>query len=358
MGLVRRHETGYNFMGDTLTGATFRWGDTFAANPLMAPWPELADISISNYCTNTCRYCYRNSSPAGGFMSLADYRCVLEQLTDKKYGAVFQVALGGGEPLQHPDIIEIFRTTREDYAIIPNYTTSGIAFTPEIIKATRQYCGAVAISYDPYRTAMTGQQLAKLGAKLAETKIKANIHFVLSEVSIDQASDILSGACDEYFTSFNSIVFLTYKPLGMAGDDDCLKPGEKLRRFLQLVDQPATKIKIGFDACFVPNLLCNTMVDADFLDSCECGFFSVYVDENLNVLPCSFCNDAQYSFNLREYTFADIWQRRFQKYREAAAGNCTVNCSSAQQCRGKCVFFKQLQFCHTSATISPISEVS
>jgi MoaA/NifB/PqqE/SkfB family radical SAM enzyme len=53
----------------------------------------------------------------------------------------FQVALGGGNPNQHPDFIEILRLTREDYGIVPNYTTNGRGLSDTVLEATRRYCG-------------------------------------------------------------------------------------------------------------------------------------------------------------------------------------------------------------------------
>ena len=57
-----------------------------------------------------------------------------------------QVALGGaGSPNEHEDFDKIVRYTRE-HDIIPNYTTSGIGITDEMVRITKQFCGAVACS--------------------------------------------------------------------------------------------------------------------------------------------------------------------------------------------------------------------
>jgi len=111
--IIRKHSDGYNFVGNPETGITFRWGKTTKEDPKIAPWPELADISISNYCSKQCNFCYRNSGPSGDFMSIKDYGFVLDNLSDKKWGKVFQVALGGGEPTEHPDFIKILEITRK-----------------------------------------------------------------------------------------------------------------------------------------------------------------------------------------------------------------------------------------------------
>ncbi|MBZ2164473.1 radical SAM/SPASM domain-containing protein [Methanobacterium spitsbergense] len=345
--MIRKHYDGYNFVGIPETGITFRWGKNFKENPYMAPWPELADISISNYCTNECEYCYRSSNPEGKLISIKNYEFILEQLTSNKYGAVFQVALGGGEPLLHPDFNEILEITKEKFNIIPNYTTSGKFFDEKNIESTKKYCGAIAISYDPYRD-LSLDELYKIGSNLFENDIKANIHYVISEKTLDNAIEIIEGKYDKYFEMFNAIIFLTHKPFGRADNQDSIKSPDKLNSFLNLIDNPISKVRIGFDACFVPILMKNTDVDNNMIDSCECGFFSVYIDENLNVMPCSFCNNDKYKYNLKEFNFEDIWQNKFLDYRnsitEYGRTDCG-DCDKLSECRGKCPFFDELFLC-------------
>ena len=225
--MIRKHFEGYNFVGVQETGVTFRWGSSFNEDPKMAPWPELADISISNYCTNGCSYCYRDSGKDGKFMSIDDYKLVLKNLTSEKYGSIFQIAIGGGEPLLHPNFHEIIQLTWEN-GIIPNYTTSGKFFTQENIESTRKYCGAVAISWDPYRD-LSIDELSELGNYLKNEGIKANIHYVISEKTIQTAMEILNGNFDDKLGYFNSIIFLTHKPVGRALKSDSIKSEDKLK---------------------------------------------------------------------------------------------------------------------------------
>lgn len=103
MPALRRHASGYNFIGVPETGLTVRWGSSVEIDPKRAPWPELADISISNRCSKGCAFCYRDSTPDGGLMTLDAYRYALESLTSPVWGPVFQVALGAGAMVPDPD---------------------------------------------------------------------------------------------------------------------------------------------------------------------------------------------------------------------------------------------------------------
>lgn len=343
--MIRKHFDNYNFVGYSESGVTFRWGNSFKDNPYEAPWPELADVSISNYCTENCDYCYRSSDVNGSFISLEDYELILKELSSSKYGSVFQIALGGGEPLLHPNFEEILKLTHQ-YGIIPNYTTNGKHFNEKNLEFTKKYCGAIAISFDNYRN-LSLENLRNISILLNQYDIKSNIHFVLSEKTLNQAISILNGKYDDYLKNFNSIIFLTYKPLGNASKDDMIISKNKLLNFLKLVDNPLTSIKIGFDACFVPTILRNTDVDSELVDSCECGFFSVYINENLDVMPCSFCNDEHFKFNLKNFSFEEIWSEKFKNYKNLMNKNkegC-FKCSVQDECRGMCPFFKDLTFC-------------
>lgn len=338
--IIRRHAEHYHFWGDTETGMTLRWGETLEHNPDLAPWPELVDISISNYCSKGCEFCYRDSTTAGESMTVSDYEFVLDSLLSKTWGNVFQVALGGGEPLEHPQFLEILKTT-VDRGIVPNFTTNGLGITKKVAHAIKGLVGAIAIS----TSSLHKVDFEKVKI-LVENGIKTNLHYVLSDESIDEAIDILKGKFNEVLEGVSGLIFLTYKPKGRADKESCLKKDERLMEFLSLVNQKECTTRIGFDACFVPALLLYTETNPDFVDSCECAFFSVYIDEKMNVKPCSF-SDNRFCYNLKDYTFEDIWNEKFCEYRNLITNRevCKNKCKNIHNCRGNCVYFKEINYC-------------
>jgi radical SAM protein with 4Fe4S-binding SPASM domain len=338
--IIRRHGPGYNFYGNTETGLTMRWGGSPQVNPVYAPWPELADISISNHCTKECGFCYRDSGRNYSFMSVEQYEYVLSALRSERWESVFQVALGGGEPLEHPDFREIIRKTNEK-GIVVNFTTNGIYLDAETVDFLKGRIGALAISADGLRKLDGGK--IKL---LAEAGIKTNIHFILDNRSIHEAVEILKGKHNGLLKHINGVVFLTYKPVGRAAPDRCLNADPHLAEFTALIDKNRCVSRIGFDACFVPVLMKHTDINVDYVDSCECGFFSVYIDEKLNVKPCSFANNDRFSYNLKEYAMELIWKEKFEEYRqEVTRRKCSNECKNRDHCRGKCFYYEVLSLC-------------
>ncbi len=145
MVIIKQYkEENYSVMFNQKTGALARIEKKGYREPKYSNHgPELLDISISNWCDKGCSFCYRDSNPSGKSISLKDYENILVQA---KECDVFQIALGGGNPNQHPNFIDILKLTRE-YNIVPSYTTNGRGLTKEILEASKKYCGAVAVSY-------------------------------------------------------------------------------------------------------------------------------------------------------------------------------------------------------------------
>lgn len=327
-------------MANYTTGVTFRWGTTFDDNPEFAPYPELIDISISNRCDKNCTFCYRDSNKDGKLMDVDEYDFILNQLTNEKYGPVFQVALGGGEPCEHPDLIQIIKNTREK-GIVPNLTTNGEYLTDELIQTFKQDCGAIALSMSDFQDKFS---LTKL-KKLVKRNVKFNIHYLLAKDTISDAIKILDGGYDHLLNGVNAVVFLTHKSMGRANEKNNLEKGELLTTFLSKIDNKQSSTRIGFDACFVPLLLRHTNIDTQFVDACECGFFSAYIDENLTVKPCSFSNNEQFNYSLKDFSLEEIWHNKFKKYRDVAGNQCSISCSKNNECR-TCVYHSYLNLCH------------
>jgi radical SAM protein with 4Fe4S-binding SPASM domain len=341
MEFIRRHSTDYNFVANVNNGMTMRWGKTLDENPYKAPLPELVDISISNHCTKGCSFCYRNSIPNNHFMSVDDYEFVLKSMSDERWGNVFQVALGGGEPLEHPDFIEILKNTRK-YNVVPNFTTNAMHITKEIATQIKPLVGAVAISFPNILTIPISKAHIFI-----EEGIKTNIHFLLDRKSVKQGIEILEGKYNDLLKGFNSIIFLTFKPMGRGREDLCLELNDDLKNFCRLIDKHNCNLNIGFDSCFMPMLMHFTNTTIDFIEPCECAFFSAYVDENLNVKPCSFTNHIRDTYSLKEKSFSEIWNIHWDTYRDAQKNTCERECKNSINCRGGCPYYSLINLCKT-----------
>jgi len=95
--------------------------------------PELVDIKITNFCTKDCPFCYQDSHGEGQHANYFDVTSVLHSLNKLE---VFEVAIGGGEPTEHPKFKHILQYINQCTNITPNFSTASLEWLdkdPEIL---------------------------------------------------------------------------------------------------------------------------------------------------------------------------------------------------------------------------------
>lgn len=311
-------------------------------DPFMRCFPSLIDIGIMErcVCSSKCKVdCYQKACDrTGSNMSLDDYRCIMEQ----SKGKVFQCALGGaGDPDTHEHFEEILKITRE-YGIVPNFTTSGITFTKEKAELCKKYCGAVAVSF--HNEEYTYNALSML----IEAGVKTNIHYVLSAKSIDDA--IYRLKYDRFPSGINAVVFLLYKPIGLGRAENVLTADNpKVKEFFEIIDSGDFNFKVGFDSCTCAGIINNTSnIDLQSIDFCEGGRHSMYIDANMNAMPCSFGNqDPKWHVSLRTHTIQEAWDGAvFEQFRHSLKNSCQ-NCTKRGCCAGGCPICREVVLCNS-----------
>lgn len=300
--------------------------------------PELLDISITNWCDKKCNICYRDSNKNANHIELDNLQLILDQALEL---GVEQIALGGGNPNNHPDFIKILNLIRIDYGIVPSYTTNGRYLSAEIIHASKEFCGAVAVS--SFDINDEGMNAAK---KLIKSGVKTNIHFVLTKNSIKQAIRWLEHP-SELPNGLNAIIFLSYKPVGKNGNDELsVKNSGKIKTFFSLLTKNNYKFKIGFDSCIISGIVKYTNFDPKFIEPCEAGRFSAFISEDLKMYPCSFMAGFSDGINLKKEKIINAWSNAkiFQNTRRTLSIN-SCSCDKHETCLGGCPIFSTINFC-------------
>jgi len=80
--------------------------------------PESMDVKITNACDGGCAYCHEKSVPSGKHADLDKLLDVIGELP-----AGVELALGGGNPLSHPDLLPFLQATK-DKGLIVNMTVN------------------------------------------------------------------------------------------------------------------------------------------------------------------------------------------------------------------------------------------
>ena len=297
--------------------------------------PELLDLSISNYCERCCEFCYRGANPLGRHMPLEDVEYVVKQA--KEVG-VLQIALGGGNPNQHPQFANVLGIVREN-GIVPSYTSNGEGLTDEILEATKKYCGAMALSlYPPY------EHYDRLVERISEMGIRLNLHVILKSDTIELLTTWFKEP-PALFSYINALIVLNYKPIrGLR--DLTVRDSERLKAFYEAAST-CNSVKIGFDSCCVPGIVIWMSVNPALVDSCEAARFSAFISEDMKMYPCSFMANTEQYGDLREECLLNIWQKHpaFVRHREAIRHNKCEGCSLYAVCNGGCVFMPEINQC-------------
>ena len=316
-------------------------GKDTGVDPFMRNFPSLLDIGVMKtcVCSHRCNVdCYQRAiDKTGANMSLENLEIILKQ----SKGKVFQCALGGaGDVDTHEHFEEMLKMFKR-YNIVPNFTTSGIMMTKEKAEICKNYCGSIAVS--EHFADYTDKALDLL----LEAGVKTNIHYVLSNKTIDVAIDRLKN--NGFKKGINAVVFLLYKPVGLGKEENVLKPDDpRVKEFFELIDKVDQPFSIGFDSCCSSGIVNFTSnVNMDSMDYCEGGRHSAYIDADMNMMPCSFANqDPSWFMNLKEYSIEEVWNSElFDKFRYSLKYSCK-GCSNRENCSGGCPLVNQITLCN------------
>ncbi|NBP05736.1 MAG: radical SAM protein [Bacteroidetes bacterium] len=96
LNILYRYKNGNYFVSILEDGTKIREAND---DKLIADFPESLDIKITNYCDAGCSYCHEKSTIAGKHGDLDKAFDILKVLP-----AGTELAIGGGDPMSHPDL--------------------------------------------------------------------------------------------------------------------------------------------------------------------------------------------------------------------------------------------------------------
>jgi pyrroloquinoline quinone biosynthesis protein E len=163
------------------------------APPRSLAAPETIHFSVTGRCDQACEGCFYSARP-GSQVEPADAPFSLFQQVVAQAGkaSVFQMALGGGEPLLHPRIVEMVRLARA-HNIVPNVTTNGNLLHRELAMALKEAgLGQVQVSLNGTtektnaRTRPNFRQTVKALETCREVGLRFGINFLLTRSSLGE----------------------------------------------------------------------------------------------------------------------------------------------------------------------------
>jgi hypothetical protein len=280
-----RKEEESNYRSVWCNGKTLRFAIDPSKPITELRYPEFYDIKVTGKCSRgKCLECYMNSTPDD-----PHYDNVIEKIRSffkpmTKNQLPYQVALGGGEPVESQSFIEVLRVLKEEFDICPNYTTNGTWINDNnnqlILSETKKYCGGVAVSCHPHLK----RYWEKAARAYFDWKIKLNFHIIISD---KESIDYFLNIFDEWKDMIDYFVLLPYGVQGRAKPKDI-----DWDYFVSVFpkDKEYNK-KIAFGANFYPYLLRKELDVNVSLYAPEIFSKFFTLEGNGKMYKSSFCNE-------------------------------------------------------------------
>ena len=110
-------------------------------------FPESIDLKITDYCDAGCAYCHEQSTRRGAHARAGDILRIVDGLPSGS-----EIAIGGGNPLSHPDLFFVLRKMRSA-GLVTNLTVNAVhlrRFADDIALLRREsLVYGLGISYHP-----------------------------------------------------------------------------------------------------------------------------------------------------------------------------------------------------------------
>lgn len=129
----------------------------------------------------------------------------------------------------------------------------------------------------------------------------------------------------------NAVVFLLYKPIGLASRKHVIDCGDPdYLELLRLVASADSSWRYGFDTCQSPAIYkFASSIAIESIEFCEAARFSMYINSRCIAFPCSFgIEDDTFSVDLKQHTLREAWESEsFAKFRKQQSEMCS-NCNA------------------------------
>lgn len=313
---------------------------------LQSPWnawsaPEALHVSITDHCDQRCKGCFfsnpRPGRQADRWMAWELFTRIIEEAAAHR---VFQIALGGGEPLSHPLLQDmVAQITRK--GMVASLTSNGNLLTPAYAWGLRQAgLGQFQISLNGASEAIHRQTRPNFRQALNAIQIcqqqglRWGLNVLVTRQNLAYLEDILCLAQQQQAWSVN---LLRPKPALQGGnwlDESLTSPEEnlQLQKYLKHWQKKA-RFLLTTDASFT-FLRQGKLADWQRagLQGCSAGRQMLSIDVEGRIAPCSHVPFKE------QGNFMQIWKnshilQRFRAVENHLQGLCS-NCELKTVCRG------------------------
>lgn len=229
-------------------------------NPL---FPESIDVKITNYCDKGCAYCHENSNKQGKHGDLDILFNILSP-----FPSGIELAIGGGNPLSHPDLYG-FLVKLKERGFIPNLTVNEFhfdeyrSFIQRLIDERLVYGIGISYRHDI--------EIIKKAYNLSKNIVVHMIAGVNDVEEIEQLKEI-DGI---------KLLILGYKQFGQGINYFSSKVSDNLKQWYMRLPSYFKKVPISFDNLAIEQLNIKRFFEEKEWDKFYMGddfTFTMYID--------------------------------------------------------------------------------
>lgn len=315
-----------------------------SSGPAFLSAPEVVHLAITARCNQHCAGCYVPRT-WGDELTVREWQQLIDQWARMR---VFQVAIGGGEPLLYEGLFEVLAYAR-DRGIVPNLTTNGTLLDARVVdRLERAGLGQVNVSWngpagDADRTYPVVERALRL---LAGAPMRVGLNLLVAPALLDRLPDILAHLQD---LGVRQVTLLRSKPPALPdGAGKAWYQAHRLRRADLVQLRRVLSAWQGVLRLHVDSALVGLMGDLHpawlrrrGVYGCAAGRRICTVWPDGQVTPCSFLADLC-AGSARRIPFDALWEQGqgWEALRDPAPalqGRCT-GCAIAAQCGGaRCI---------------------
>jgi len=317
-----------------------------ADNRLSAPVKIF--LALTNRCNFSCRYCYK--SCGSQLKNEFTTEEVLDLFDQMERLGVFELSLGGGEPLIREDFPLLLDKAAE-IGFKTRISTNASLVTLPIAKLMKEsgislvkvgMMGASEKVHDYLRGDKSFRKVQQGLQNLKEAGVPFYFQVLLNRENIGELIGIIKLA-EKFGAAKIEFDFIYRRGRALEAPELLTRPGE-IEEIYQKIDSIKNMTRIALETPFrIPPGIKRYIFDGF---GCDCGRLHLHIAANGETAPSGFLLDNYASGSLRKSGLKEIWEQGagLVRIRDIYGPEICRKCENFQFCRGGCRSHAYLEF--------------
>lgn len=294
-------------------------------------------VSVSDRCNLSCEHCMSSSSPEGEKrLTNEDLMTIADEAAD---AGVFQITIGGGEPLIYRGIWDVVNHMRNRHLGV-SLTTNGLVVRDSDIENLKKYSVKTNVSIDG--APRTHDRIR--GKNGAYERTVANIRRM---IAAGVTPDIRYTLMNSNLGDVDHMITLS-QDLGLPLRPRRAKPSGRVLEGSEIITEPTPeyfdaviRLNTALDCGLEDMMSLNPTPNEDYIMSdtdCGAGTRLAFIDEDGSISPCTFLGDGFKAGEWQKGELMNVWRNapEFKEMRNLKQNDECGSCSRSSSCHSEC----------------------